>query len=102
MAVIGISSKTAGRYTLVTTSFNDERVPAWNAFKLAAALQAAQSCDRPIVLRADQGGGHSVTAQNWQSSELDILTFAARSVRGTRILRSQKVQFLSGSSNSAP
>ncbi len=44
--------------TLITTAFNDQVVPAWNAFKLAAALQAAQSCDRPVLLRADTTGGH--------------------------------------------
>ncbi len=44
--------------TLITTAFNDQVVPAWNAFKFAAALQAAQSCDRPVLLRADTTGGH--------------------------------------------
>jgi prolyl oligopeptidase len=44
--------------TLITTSFKDQVVPAWNAFKLSAALQAAQSCDRPVLLRADTTGGH--------------------------------------------
>jgi len=29
------------------------------ALKYVAALQAAQSCDRPVLLRADSGGGHS-------------------------------------------
>lgn len=44
--------------TLLTTAFDDTVVPAWNALKLAAALQAAQSCDRPVLLRADPDGGH--------------------------------------------
>ncbi|GAB1344782.1 prolyl oligopeptidase family serine peptidase [Gemmatimonas sp.] len=44
--------------TLITTSFNDQVVPAWNAFKFTAALQAAQTCDRPVLLRADTTGGH--------------------------------------------
>jgi prolyl oligopeptidase len=44
--------------TLLTTALNDERAPAWMALKHAATLQAAQSCDRPVILRADTGGGH--------------------------------------------
>ena len=44
--------------TLITTALNDERAPAWMALKYAAALQAAQSCDRPVILRAEPAGGH--------------------------------------------
>lgn len=44
--------------TLITTAFDDDVIPAWHAFKFAAALQAAQSCDRPVLLRADTTGGH--------------------------------------------
>ena len=44
--------------TLITTALNDDRSPAWIAMKFTAALQAAQSCDRPVILRADTGGGH--------------------------------------------
>ena len=44
--------------TLLTTALNDERAPAWMALKHAATLQAAQSCDRPVILRVDTGGGH--------------------------------------------
>ena len=44
--------------TLITTAFDDDVIPAWNGFKFAAALQAAQSCERPVLLRADTTGGH--------------------------------------------
>ena len=44
--------------TLITTALNDERAPAWMALKHTAAMQNAQSCDRPVILRADTGGGH--------------------------------------------
>lgn len=44
--------------TLITTALNDERAPAWMALKYTAALQAAQSCDRPVILRANTSGGH--------------------------------------------
>ncbi|MEO7361237.1 MAG: prolyl oligopeptidase family serine peptidase [Gemmatimonadaceae bacterium] len=44
--------------TLITTALNDDRSPAWSAMKFAAALQAAQSCQRPVLLRANLSGGH--------------------------------------------
>jgi prolyl oligopeptidase len=53
-----VRSRTCHPSTLITTAFDDDVVPAWNAFKFAAALQAAQSCDRPVLLRADTTGGH--------------------------------------------
>ncbi len=48
--------------TLITTAMNDERAPAWMALKYTAALQAAQSCDRPVILRANTAGGHDGNA----------------------------------------
>jgi prolyl oligopeptidase len=60
--------------TLVTTALNDDRAPAWMALKFTAALQAAQSCDRPILLRADPGGGHGGNAL---SDAADALAFLA-------------------------
>jgi len=48
--------------TLVTTALNDDRAPAWMPMKYTATLQAAQSCNRPIILRADTGGGHGGNA----------------------------------------
>jgi prolyl oligopeptidase len=64
--------------TLLTTALNDERVPAWHAFKFAAALQAAQDCVRPIALRVDIGGGHSGLAESFTEDQVDMLTFVAR------------------------
>jgi len=60
---------------LITTAFNDDRAPASLALKYTAALQAAQSCDRPIILRADTGGGHGGNALE---DAADIVTFVAR------------------------
>ena len=40
---------------LLTTGFNDPRVDAWEAAKMAARLQAASSSGRPILLRVDYG-----------------------------------------------
>lgn len=61
--------------TLVTTALDDQRRPAWSAFKFTAALRAAQTCDRPVVLRVDPAGGHDgKTPAEW---EAHWLTFVA-------------------------
>jgi prolyl oligopeptidase len=44
--------------TLITTGDHDDRVVPAHSFKFAAALQAAQSCDRPILLRVETKTGH--------------------------------------------
>jgi prolyl oligopeptidase len=49
-----------GRYpaTLITTADHDDRVAPAHAKKLAAALQAAQQGEAPILLRVDVRAGH--------------------------------------------
>jgi prolyl oligopeptidase len=44
--------------TLVTTGDHDDRVVPGHSFKFAAALQAAQAGDAPIVARIDTDAGH--------------------------------------------
>jgi prolyl oligopeptidase len=44
--------------TLVTTADRDDRVVPGHSFKFAAALQAAQSCDRPVLIRIETRAGH--------------------------------------------
>jgi prolyl oligopeptidase len=44
--------------TLMTTGDHDDRVFPGHSFKFAAALQAAQGCGRPILLRIDSKAGH--------------------------------------------
>ena len=46
--------------TLVTTGDHDDRVVPGHSFKFAAALQAAQAGDAPIVIRIDTDAGHGV------------------------------------------
>jgi prolyl oligopeptidase len=60
--------------TLITTALNDDRAPAWMALKYTAALQAAQSCNHPILLRADTAGGH---IGNWRDDAADNTAFVA-------------------------
>ncbi len=44
--------------TLVTTADTDDRVIPGHSFKFTAALQAAQSCDNPILIRIETRAGH--------------------------------------------
>jgi len=46
--------------TLVTTGDHDDRVVPGHSFKFAAALQAAQGGDAPVVIRIDTDAGHGV------------------------------------------
>ena len=44
--------------TLVTTADRDDRVVPGHSFKFAAALQAAQACDHPVLIRIETRAGH--------------------------------------------
>jgi len=44
--------------TLVTTGDTDDRVVPSHSFKFAAALQYAQSCDNPTLIRIETRAGH--------------------------------------------
>jgi prolyl oligopeptidase len=44
--------------TMLTTGDHDDRVVPAHSFKFAAALQAAQRADAPILLRVETGAGH--------------------------------------------
>ena len=44
--------------TLVSTGQRDDRVVPWHSYKFAAALQRAQGCPNPILLRVETSGGH--------------------------------------------
>ena len=49
---------TAYPATLITTGDHDDRVVPWHSLKFAAAVQAAQAGDEPVLLRVDRSGGH--------------------------------------------
>ena len=51
---------TAYPATLVTTGDHDDRVVPGHSFKFAAALQAAQVGDAPILIRIDTDAGHGM------------------------------------------
>ncbi len=44
--------------TMITTADHDDRVVPAHSFKFAAALQAAQSCDNPVLIRIETKAGH--------------------------------------------
>ncbi|MCC9655879.1 prolyl oligopeptidase family serine peptidase [Rhodopirellula halodulae] len=44
--------------TMVSTADRDDRVVPGHSFKFAAALQAAQSCDNPTLIRIETRAGH--------------------------------------------
>jgi prolyl oligopeptidase len=44
--------------TLITTADHDDRVFPAHSFKFAAAMQAAQSCDNPVLIRIETRAGH--------------------------------------------
>jgi prolyl oligopeptidase len=51
--------------TLVTTAAQDNRVVPWHSFKFAAALQHAQRCENPVLLRVETRAGHGAGKPVW-------------------------------------
>jgi prolyl oligopeptidase len=41
---------------------NDDRVVPWHSYKYAAALQHAQGCARPVLIRVETQTGHGAGA----------------------------------------
>ena len=73
--------------TLLLTADHDDRVVPSHSYKFAAALQAAQVCDRPILLRVTSDASHSYASGPAAIAEQsDMLAFiAARlGMRGAR------------------
>jgi len=55
--------------TLVTTADRDDRVVPWNSFKFGAALQHAQGCENPILIRVETRAGHGAGKPTWMRIE---------------------------------
>jgi prolyl oligopeptidase len=68
--------------TYIATGDHDVRVPPLHSYKLAAAMQAAQAGNAPVLLRVEtisgHGGGRVRSSQIEQST--DLLTFFAGSL----------------------
>jgi len=56
--------------TMVTTADHDDRVVPSHSYKFTAALQAAQGCERPILLRVESGGSHNYRSTDKRVAEL--------------------------------
>ena len=56
--VHNIKAGTCYPATLITTADHDDRVVPSHSFKFAAALQAAQGCSKPVLIRVEVQGSH--------------------------------------------
>ncbi|WP_446830298.1 prolyl oligopeptidase family serine peptidase [Candidatus Foliamicus sp.] len=68
--------------TLVTTGDHDDRVAPWHSYKFAAALQKAQGCANPVLIRIETRAGHGAGTPTWMRIE-DIanqFAFAAEAI----------------------
>jgi prolyl oligopeptidase len=73
--------------TLIITADHDDRVVPSHSFKFAAALQAAQGGDKPVLIRVETKGSHSYRPTDRQIAErADILAFVADQL-GMTLLR---------------
>lgn len=64
--------------TLVTTADHDDRVVPSHSFKFTAAMQAAQGCANPILIRIETQGSHGYRPTDKRIAELaDEWAFAA-------------------------
>jgi prolyl oligopeptidase len=68
--------------TLVVTGDHDDRVVPAHSYKFAAALQAAQAGDAPVLLRVETATGHGAGKPTSAAIEerADVLTFLARAL----------------------
>jgi prolyl oligopeptidase len=68
--------------TLVTTADHDDRVVPSHSFKFTAAMQEAQSCARPILIRVETQASHGYRPTDKRIAELaDQWAFAAAAMR---------------------
>jgi prolyl oligopeptidase len=57
-ALLHVENGTKYPAMLITTGWNDPRVISWQPAKFAAAVQAANASDKPILLQVDYNAGH--------------------------------------------
>ena len=69
--------------TLVTTGDHDDRVVPGHSFKFAAALQAAQAGEAPVIIRIDTDAGHGVGKPIGKliDERTDVLAFLVMALR---------------------
>lgn len=68
--------------TLVTTADHDDRVVPSHSFKFTAALQEAQGCERPVLIRVETQGSHGYRPTDKRIAELaDEWAFALANMK---------------------
>src|SRR6185436_12356591 len=68
--------------TLLLAADHDDRVVPSHSYKFAAALQAAQGCDRPILLRVATDASHNYASRQARIAErADMWTFLRARLR---------------------
>jgi prolyl oligopeptidase len=80
-----LKSGTCYPATLVTTADHDDRVVPSHSFKYTATLQAAQGCEKPVLIRVETGGSHNYRATDKRVAELaDLWAFTAEQLAVAR------------------
>lgn len=69
--------------TLITTGDHDDRVVPGHSFKFAAALQAAQAAEKPVLIRIETRAGHGAGTPTTKLIEAaaDVLGFLVSTLR---------------------
>jgi prolyl oligopeptidase len=69
--------------SLITTADHDDRVVPWHSFKFAAAMQHAQACTNPILIRVETRAGHGAGKPTWMQIEevADQWAFLAKALK---------------------
>jgi len=68
--------------TLITTADHDDRVVPSHSFKFAATLQAAQACDKPVLIRIETQASHGYRPTDKRIAELaDLWAFALANMK---------------------
>ena len=68
--------------TLVTTADHDDRVVPSHSFKFTATLQAAQACNKPVLIRIETQGSHGYRPTDKRIAELaDEWAFALANMK---------------------
>ena len=67
--------------TLLTTADHDDRVVPSHTYKFAAALQAAQACDNPVLVRVEINTSHGYMPTDKRIAQtVDVWAFLAYSL----------------------
>jgi prolyl oligopeptidase len=68
----------------VTTADHDDRVVPSHSFKFTAAMQSAQGCDKPVLIRVETMGSHGYRPVDKQIAErADQWAFALANMKLT-------------------